>query len=322
MNVASLAVDVHQLHKKYSLGLFGGKSFHALKGIDLQVRRGEVFGLLGPNGAGKTTLIKILLGIVRGNSGQAQVMDLPAGSKSARRLIGYLPENLNFPSHHTAISALKLFGRLSSVPEPLIVSRSQELLRLVGLEGREKELVKRYSKGMRQRLGLAVALLHDPLLLVMDEPTDGLDPVGRSEIRALIGQLKQRGKTIFLNSHILQEVELICDRVAILAGGLVRGIGTPAELTQQFQSAGTSKLRMELIGAITPIRQAFEPMPAFETLDCLQLPSGNWQVSIAAGAQDELDRLIDRLRLNQIGICKLERTQLTLEEIFLSAVQS
>jgi ABC-2 type transport system ATP-binding protein len=117
---ASLAVDVHQLHKKYSLGWFGFKSFHALKGIDLQVPQGEVFGLLGPNGAGKTTLIKILLGIVRGNSGQARVIGLPAGSLSARRHIGYLPENLSFPAHHTAISALKLFGRLSSLPESVI----------------------------------------------------------------------------------------------------------------------------------------------------------------------------------------------------------
>lgn len=317
-----LAVDVQQLHKKYSLGLFGGRSFHALKGIDLQVRHGEVFGLLGPNGAGKTTLIKILLGIVRGNSGQAQVMGLPAGSKAARRLIGYLPENLNFPSHHTAISALKLFGRLSSVSESLIASRSHELLGLVGLAGREQELVRRYSKGMRQRLGLAAALLHDPQLLVMDEPTDGLDPVGRSEIRALINQLKQRGKTVFLNSHILQEVELICDRVAILAGGLVRGIGTPSELTQQFQSVGTSKLRLELIGSMEAIRAAFVPLAGSESLECLQLPTGNWQVSLAAGAQVELDQLIDRLRQSQISICRLERTNLTLEEIFLSAVQS
>lgn len=322
MNAATPAVDVQQLHKKYSLGWFGRKNFHALKGVDLQVRPGEVFGLLGPNGAGKTTLIKILLGIVRGNSGQAQVMGLPAGSKAARRLIGYLPENLNFPAHHTALSALRLFGRLSSVSEPLIASRSQELLHLVGLAGRERELVKRYSKGMRQRLGLAAALLHDPQLLVMDEPTDGLDPVGRSEIRALISQLKNRGKTIFLNSHILQEVELICDRVAILAGGMVRGIGTPAELTQQFQGAGSSKWRMELIGSIESIRQAFGSLPAAESLECLQLPSGNWQVSIASGSQEELNSLIDRLRQQQVGICKLERTQLTLEEIFLSAVQS
>lgn len=320
MIAASSVVDVDRLHKKYSLGLFGTRTFHALKGIQLQVRAGEVFGLLGPNGAGKTTLIKILLGIVRGTSGQAQVMGLPAGSKAARKMIGYLPENLSFPSHHTAISALQLFGRLSSLPEKLIASRSTELLELVGLAGRERELVRRYSKGMRQRLGLAQALLHDPQLLIMDEPTDGLDPVGRSEIRSLISSLKQRGKTVFLNSHILQEVELICDRVAILAGGELRGVGTPAELTTQFQSAGATKIRMELAGEFSAIERAIQTVSA-SGVDQLRLPHGNWQVSINAGSQQQLDQLVDQLRLEKISICKLDRTQLSLEEVFLTAVQ-
>lgn len=314
-------VDVQQLHKQYSLGWLGRRTFHALRGIDLQVRTGEVFGLLGPNGAGKTTLIKILLGIVRSSSGWASVMGQPAGSRSARRLIGYLPENLSFPAHHTAVSALQLFGRLSSLPESLIASRSKELLELVGLKGREKELVKRYSKGMRQRLGLAQALLHDPQLLVMDEPTDGLDPVGRSEIRALISQLKQRGKTVFLNSHILQEVELVCDRVAILAAGQVRGIGTPAELTQQFQQAGTSKIRMELAGDLAAIEKSLAAIAA-SSIEKLQLPTGHWYVNFAASTQQELDRLVDDLRSQQVSICRLDRTQLSLEEIFLTAVQS
>ncbi len=320
MSSANWVVDVHKLHKKYSLGWFGTKTFHALKGIDLCVKPGEVFGLLGPNGAGKTTLIKILLGIVRGSGGTAQVMGLPAGSRAARKLIGYLPENLSFPSHHTAISALQLFGRLSSVPESLIASRSRELLHMVGLAGRERELVRRYSKGMRQRLGLAQALLHDPQLLVMDEPTDGLDPVGRSEIRNLITQLKQRGKTVFLNSHILQEVELVCDRVAILAGGQVRGVGTPSELTSQFQTQGTTKIRMELIGDFQSISHSIAQVA--DPFESLQLPTGNWQVSFAAGSQQQLDQLIDQLRQKNVSICKLDRTQLSLEEVFLTAVQS
>ncbi len=320
MSSANWVVDVHKLHKKYSLGWFGTKTFHALKGIDLCVKPGEVFGLLGPNGAGKTTLIKILLGIVRSTGGTAQVMGLPAGSRAARKLIGYLPENLSFPSHHTAISALQLFGRLSSVPESLIESRSRELLQMVGLAGRERELVRRYSKGMRQRLGLAQALLHDPQLLVMDEPTDGLDPVGRSEIRNLITQLKQRGKTVFLNSHILQEVELVCDRVAILAGGQVRGVGTPSELTSQFQTQGTTKIRMELIGDLQSISDSIARFA--DPFESLQLPTGNWQVSFAAGSQQQLDQLIDQLRQKNVSICKLDRTQLSLEEVFLTAVQS
>ena len=223
--IDSLAIDVQKLQKQYRDGWIVPRRFNALKGIDLGVRRGEVFGLLGPNGAGKTTLIKILLGIVKSTGGQAFLLGEPAGTKSARRRIGYLPENLNFPSHQTAKRAMEFFGRLSSVPERVIKTKSSELLELVGLAGREKELVRKYSKGMRQRLGLAQAMLHDPELLILDEPTDGLDPVGRSQIRKLINELRDQGKTVFLNSHILQEVELVCDRVAILAGGQLQGIG-------------------------------------------------------------------------------------------------
>lgn len=310
------AIEIQQVRKKYNEGWLARKSFEALRGVDLSVRKGEVFGLLGPNGAGKTTLIKILLGIVRSTGGKAYLMGEPAGSKSARRKIGYLPENLNFPSHHTATRALQLYGRLSNVDEASIRSRSAELLRLVGLDGREKELVRKYSKGMRQRLGLAQALLHEPELLILDEPTDGLDPVGRSEIRSIITRLKDQGKTVFLNSHILQEVELVCDRVAILASGQLRGVGTPGELTSQFHGALSIKVRMELSGepvAIDRLRSEVE-------CELLSLPEGRWQFSAHAASQDEVDVLVDRLRQNQISIHRLERSRLTLEEVFLSMV--
>lgn len=315
----SPAIQVQELEKEYRDGVIVRKKFRALKGIDLTVNRGEVFGLLGPNGAGKTTLIKILLGIVRGTRGTAQLLGDPAGSKKARRKIGYLPENLNFPSHHTATLALQLYGRLSYVPESVIKSKSVELMRLVGLEGREKELVRKYSKGMRQRLGLAQAMLHDPELFIMDEPTDGLDPVGRSEIRRIIAELKDRGKTIFLNSHILQEVELVCDRVAILDSGKLRGVGTPRELMEQFHGATASRVRLELSGDTEAINSISAAHSAMETL---QLPDGRWQVSTTAETQEDVDRLIDQIRHANISMHKLERTQLTLEEVFLSAVGS
>ena len=313
----SAAIEVHGLEKEYREGLLVRKKFRALKGIDLRVNRGEVFGLLGPNGAGKTTLIKILLGIVHGTGGSASLLGQPAGSRNARKKIGYLPENLNFPSHHTAISALQLYGRLSFVPEQKIKSRSGELLELVGLAGRERELVRRYSKGMRQRLGLAQAMLHEPELLIMDEPTDGLDPVGRSQIRQLIQWLKEQGKTVFLNSHILQEVELVCDRVAILAGGKVRGVGTPGELTSQIQGASASRVRMELGGSESAINSLRDQ------LDCelSVLPDGRWQFSTQTETQQQLDALVDTLRGQGISISKLERTRLTLEEVFLTAVR-
>ncbi len=320
-----LAVEVADLHKKYSLGLLSRRTFHALRGIDLEVQQGEVFGLLGPNGAGKTTLIKVLLGIVRGSSGYAAVMGQPAGSRAARRLIGYLPENMRFPAHHTAISALQLYGRLSSVPEHAIAMRSIELLKMVGLAGREKELVRRYSKGMRQRLALAQALLHEPELLVMDEPTDGLDPVGRAEMRALIVNLKEQGKTVFLNSHILQEVELVCDRVAILADGIIRGTGTPAELTEQFHAGDTDVVRLELAGDADQIQGCIRALNRVAILANFQsnaLPNGRWQLTLSDHCQEDIDRIIDAMRTANISIHKLERTGRSLEEVFLTVVQS
>ncbi|MEM8733325.1 MAG: ABC transporter ATP-binding protein [Planctomycetota bacterium] len=313
----SAAIDVRDLEKEYRDGLLFKKRFKALKGIDLNVRRGEVFGLLGPNGAGKTTLIKILLGIVRGTGGSAQLLGESAGSKSARRKIGYLPENLNFPSHHTAVRALQLYGRLSHVPDAVIRTKSKELLERVGLAGREKELVKKYSKGMRQRLGLAQALLHDPELLIMDEPTDGLDPVGRSEIRQLITDIRDQGKTVFLNSHILQEVELVCDRVAILAKGQLRGVGTPEELTNQFFAGQTSKVRIRLSGPDDALKTIASELNA----ELLLLPDGSQQLSATANTQADVDKTIDHLRSQGISIHMLERTSLTLEEVFLSAVR-
>ncbi len=317
--VDSPAIDVADLKKEYRDGWIARKRFRALKGINLQVNRGEVFGLLGPNGAGKTTLIKILLGIVRSTGGKARMLGDAAGSKKARRKIGYLPENLNFPAHHTATRALNLYGRLSHVAESQIKTKSAELLELVGLAGREKEYVRKYSKGMRQRLGLAQALLHDPELLIMDEPTDGLDPLGRSQIRQLISYLREQGKTVFLNSHILQEVELVCDRVAILAKGKLIGVGTPAELTAQFFQNRNTRVRIELSG--TP--EQFSQLQEKSTVELIDLPEENLQqLTSGTDGQDDVDKLVDCIRGLDMSIHKLERSSLTLEEVFLSAVQA
>ena len=211
---------------------------------------------------------------------------------------------------------MQLYGRLSRVPEAVIRSKSGELLELVGLAGREHELVRKYSKGMRQRLGLAQAMLHEPELLILDEPTDGLDPVGRSQIRHLITLLKESGKTVFLNSHILQEVELVCDRVAILSAGALRGVGTPNELTHQFHGLST-KVRMELAGEPTSI----DVLKREYDCELSPLPESKWQFATAAESQADIDRLIDHVRQVEISVLKLERTRPTLEEVFLSAVK-
>jgi ABC-2 type transport system ATP-binding protein len=314
------------LTKTYKAGLIGGRSIAALRQVSLSVKRGEIFGLLGPNGAGKTTLIKILLGVIRGNGGSARVLGFPAGSIAARRRVGYLPESLRIDRHHTARSALRFYGGMSGLGGATIATRSDELLRLVGLENRDSESVRRFSKGMYQRLGLAQALLHDPDLLILDEPTDGLDPVGRSEVRRLLVEMRARGKTIFLNSHILQEVELVCDRVAVMAAGQVRGIGTIDELTERL---GNREVKWHLAGVdddarITSLLATHAGLSgesiARITID--RLPGGTLRASVPWVDQAGIDRSIDQIRAAGISIVSLTTPRRSLEDVFLSLVGS
>lgn len=324
-----LAINVEQLSKTYSEGLVFRKNHPALRNVTLQVRAGEVFGLLGPNGAGKTTLIKVLLGILHPNRGQASVLKMPAGSKAARRKIGYLPENLVFPRHHTGRSALYFYGRLSEMSDSEIAKRENELFELVDLKGRQHEAVRRYSKGMRQRLGLAQAMLHDPDLLILDEPTDGLDPMGRSQIRDVLDQLKKRGKTVFLNSHILQEVELICDRVAIMAKGELRGIGTIDELIAQHADQRRGYLRMEVFANEARLRPFLEHYGEFQCSRITASPDAGLdsaseltRVDIRSIDQTGVDQLIDRLRQEKISILRMERSRPSLEQVFMNIVSA
>src|SRR5262249_16203362 len=205
----------------------------ALKGVSLRVERGEIFGLLGQNGAGKTTLVKILLGLTRPTAGDATLLDQPAGTPPVRRRAGYLPEDHRFPDYHTAYSLLDFYADLLEVPRAGRRERIEQYLDKVGLKPRMHYKVRTYSKGMRQRLGVAQALFHDPEVLFLDEPTDGVDPVGRREIRDMMLALKADGHTVFLNSHLLGEVEQVCDRVAILRRGEVVREGDVAGLTRQ-----------------------------------------------------------------------------------------
>ena len=325
MQSSATAIDVTDLSKTYREGLVFRKIHNALSHVSLSVKRGEVFGLLGPNGAGKTTLIKVLLGILHPNQGTATVLDLPAGSKSARRKIGYLPENLVFPRHHTGRSALYFYGRLSEMNDSKIRARENELWRLVGLSGREHEPVRRYSKGMRQRLGLAQAMLHDPDLMVFDEPTDGLDPMGRQEIRRVLDQLKDRGKTVFLNSHILQEVELVCDRVAILALGKLRGIGTIDELIENHPHASKATVTIEAIGSIERIKEATRDCEVrdFSTvLDGIDSAVAVQRFAVDATDQANVDRIVDRLRDSSISIYRMQRFRPSLEQVFMGIVSA
>jgi ABC-2 type transport system ATP-binding protein len=308
------SIEVDSLSKTYRRGLIRPRRFNALNKVSFSVPRGRIFGLLGPNGAGKTTFIKILLGIVRRTQGTAQMLGFPAGHRSSRRQVGYLPENLRIPRHHTARSALDYYGSLSGMPRRLIQQRRTELLEAVGLEKWMNEPVKSFSKGMLQRLGLAQAMLHDPDLFILDEPTDGLDPVGRRTVRDILLQLKQQGKTVFLNSHLLQEVETVCDEVAILDHGKLRYVGSIDEITRQSE---VNELEFELAAPESEVRAALDQYPDA----AIAQQSGNcFQVTIKLPDQSALDDCVDGLRQHGVSIAAMTRRRATLEDAFLQMI--
>jgi ABC-2 type transport system ATP-binding protein len=217
----SAALAVRGLVKRYG-------AVEALAGVDLEVGDGELVGLLGPNGAGKSTLVKIACGLVRPTGGTAEIRGARAGSLEARRRLGYLAELFRFPGWYSADEVLVLHQRLSGSLGGQ--TERTELLELVGLAEARNRRVEEMSKGMQQRLGIAQALVGEPPLLLLDEPTSALDPVGRRTVRLLLEELRRRGTSVLLNSHLLSEIELVCDRVAILLDGKVIAAGSPAEL--------------------------------------------------------------------------------------------
>src|SRR5438093_3953044 len=241
------AIEARGLRKVYRSRL-GGRSVEALTGIDLRVEPGEVFGLLGPNGAGKTTTVKILLGLTHATAGEASLLGIPVGDPESRRRVGYLPEGHRFPGYLTARQTLAIFGRMSGVDTSDLRARIPRLLERMRLSEWADVRVKKFSKGMTQRLGLAAALVHEPDVLLLDEPTDGVDPVGRREIRDLLLEEAGRGRAILPNSHLLSEVERVCGRVAVLRGGSSAAAGWIEELTAEGSSKAVSRYQLVATG--------------------------------------------------------------------------
>jgi len=223
------AIRTHDLGKVYLEG-FLMRRVEALRGLNIEVPEGVVFGFIGPNGAGKTTTIKILMGLHSSTSGQAWMLGQPAGTPESRRRVGFLPERPYFYSHLTARELLHFYGHLYQMGRDVRTDRIELLLEKVGMTRFADVKLSKYSKGMLQRVGLCQALLNDPDLLVLDEPMSGLDPLGRAMVRDLILEQRAEGKTVFFSSHILSDVQNICDTVAILVGGDLRGMGTVDEL--------------------------------------------------------------------------------------------
>jgi len=224
-----IVIEIAQLTKTYTLGL-GQVPLRALEGLDLNVHEGEVFGFLGPNGAGKTTTIKILMGLIHPTSGTTKLLGQSIDNIQTKSKIGFLPESSHFYEYLTASEILTFYGHLFDLPKRTIKERTISLLKQVGLESSANMQLRKFSKGMLQRIGIAQALINDPELVVLDEPMSGLDPIGRKEMRGLIQNLKTQGKTVFFSSHITHDVEMICDRIGILVGGRLLRIGGLSEL--------------------------------------------------------------------------------------------
>ncbi len=316
-----LAVNLKGVSKIYR------RKVHALRNVSLQVRKGEVFGLLGPNGAGKSTLVKIMMTVVRPTAAAGTILGKPVGHKPTLTRVGYLPENHRFPRYLTGRQAIEFFAGLSGVPLAKRKKRAGELLEIVGMSEWGDTKVGQYSKGMMQRVGLASALAADPELIFLDEPTDGVDPVGRRDVRDVLLRLRNEGKTIFVNSHLLGELELVCDRVAVLVKGEVALQGTMNELTGRRQyylfetsnrENGPSRFNVALPGAFAKETSA--------TLQRGQLPGGQWCEAEGAilrvGISDphEAQEILDALRRAGLVIKRMQVMRPSLEELFIEAV--
>lgn len=307
-----VSIETENLTKIFRVRRFpylATREIAAVDRISLAVPRGTSFGLLGPNGAGKTTFVKMLLSAVHPTAGIARIFGRDARVPEARRSVGYLPENHRFPTYFTGYGMLDFYAALSGVPAAERRRRIPEMLERVGLSGWDAMRIGKYSKGMLQRLGLAQAMLHTPDLLILDEPSDGVDPVGRRHIREILSELEQRGTTIFLNSHLLVEVELFCREVAILHRGRVALTGEVKALT-----AGKG---YRLTASDVPDRLR-ETLAARASA----VAAKNGHVDFQFPDRDEANSALDLLRAERCPIESLTQTTSTLEDVFVRTVEA
>ncbi len=304
-----IAIQTTGLTKIYSAS-FGRRKVEALSDLNLNIQEGTIFGFLGPNGAGKTTLVKLLLGIIFPTSGSAKILGGEVNDLSIKSQIGYLPENHKYPSYLTGGEVLQFFGKLSGLDGLDLQKKIDEKLELVQMTKWKKSKVRTYSKGMMQRLGLAQAMLNDPKLIFLDEPTDGVDPIGRKEIRDILVELKNNHKTIFLNSHLLSEVEMITDRVGILNKGILLREGTVKELTEKKE-----EYKINVEGSIESLPVEVKQEANFTSI-------GGGYYSFRVEDTQGLNHILDILRLNGIIIKEMVQQKNTLEEMFISLIKN
>jgi ABC-2 type transport system ATP-binding protein len=300
------AIEIENLTKEYPYGFLHLKKKTSLEALTMTVEDGEVFGFLGPNGAGKSTTIKLLMGLIFPTAGSAKILGKSISDVEMHQDIGYLPEHPYFYDYLTAAEVLDYFARFHDLSGADRRERVESMLKKVGLETAKKIQLRKYSKGMLQRVGLAQAILHDPKVVILDEPMSGLDPVGRREVRDIILELKRAGKTILFSTHILSDAEMLCDRVGVIVGGKLRGVGAPAEIV------GIAAQGMEILFE-------FDAAP----------PNGNALISKATRtgeryriqvSEEELYPSIEQLRSSGAKILSVAQVKPSLEEYFMHLV--
>jgi ABC-2 type transport system ATP-binding protein len=306
--MTALAIETENLTKDYPFGFLNLKTKRSLEGLTMQVEAGEVFGFLGPNGAGKSTTIKLLVGLIFPTLGTARILGKPIRDIEMHREIGYLPEQPYFYDYLTATELLDYFARIHNLTAVDRRERIERMLKKVGLETARKIQLRKYSKGMLQRVGLAQAILHDPQVVILDEPMSGLDPVGRREVRDIILELKREGRTVMFSTHILADAEMLCDRVGVIVGGKLRGVGAPGEIVEM--KAQGMEILFEYAGTGTS---------AAALLSKAARAGNRYRLQVAEG---ELYGALEQLRAAEAKILSVAQLKPTLEEYFMHLVDA
>ena len=304
--MATPAIEIENLSKEYPYGFLNLKKKISLEDLSMRVDVGEVFGFLGPNGAGKTTTIKLLMRLIFPDGGTARILGKSIDDVSMHQEIGYLPEQPYFYDYLTAAELLDYFARFHGLTATDRQTRVQEMLKKVGLETAKKIQLRKYSKGMLQRVGLAQAILHDPQVVILDEPMSGLDPLGRREVRDIILELKKEGRTVLFSTHILSDAEMLCDRVGVIVGGKLRGVGTPGEMV------GIKTQGIEIL---------FE-VAAGKNLPLLAKATQTGERYRVQMPEEELYGAIEQLRAAEARILAITQLKPTLEEFFMNLVEA
>ena len=301
------AIEVINLEKTYAVGFWRKRPRVALRPLNLAVNEGEVFGFLGPNGAGKTTTLKLLMGLVYPTGGSARILGMEISDPRVKAQIGFLPEQPYFYDYLTARELLAYYAHLSGVPAKECSSRIENVLKLVGLPDAANVQLRKFSKGMLQRVGIAQAVLHDPKVVFLDEPMSGLDPMGRREVRDLMAQLKQQGKTVFFSTHILADAEALCDRVAIIHQGELRGVGAVADLTSSVQG----KIELVWAGNAVPASMKSLSSECHVTGDTVR----------AVLPENQQDTALEALRREHLKLISLVSVRTSLEQYFVEKLK-